>query len=99
MGEKQDRVFEAASPIHGMGIFAARASRQGERVVAIDDSHIVPEGNPDIDTDGTRLYYDHTGRGRVIRLGPLQYTNHSCDFSTYTKTIDGVRYRIAGRDI
>jgi hypothetical protein len=95
----QNNVFEAQSPIHGMGIFARRDFSKGERVVAIDDSQIVPEGSPDIDADGNRLYYDDISRGRVVRLGPLQYTNHSCDFSTYTKTIDGIRYRIARRGI
>lgn len=95
----QDRVFEAPSPIHGMGIFAARDFRQGARVVEIDDSHIVPEGSPETDADGQRLYYDDIRGGRVVRLGSLQYTNHSCAYSTYTKTIDGVRYRIARRDL
>ena len=82
-----------------MGIFAARDFRAGERVVRIDDSRIVPEGSPDVDAAGNRLYYDDISGGRVVQLGPLQYTNHSCDFSTYTRTIDGVRYRIARRDI
>jgi hypothetical protein len=92
-------VYEAPSPIHGMGIFAGRDFKEGERVVRIDDSHIVPEGSPDIDPGGQRLYYDDISGGQVVQLGPLQYTNHSCDFSTYTKTIDGIRYRIARRDI
>jgi len=92
-------VYEAPSPIHGMGIFAGLDFKKGERVVRIDDSRIVPEGSPDIDAQGRRLYYDDISGGRVIRLGPLQYTNHSCDFSTYTRTIDGIRYRIARRDI
>jgi hypothetical protein len=34
-----------------------------------------------------------------VQLGPLQYTNHSCDFNTCTKTIVETRYRIARRDI
>jgi hypothetical protein len=94
-----NNVYEAPSPIHGMGIFAGRDFRKGERVVRIDDSRIVPEGSPDVDAEGQRLYYDDISDRQVVKLGPLQYTNHSCDFSTYTKTIDGIRYRIARRDI
>ncbi len=99
MTDNQSHVFEAPSPIHGMGIFAGRDFYQEERVVAIDDSQIVPEGSPDVDADGNRLYYDDISGRRVVRLGPLQYTNHSCDFSTYAKAIEGIRYRIARRDI
>lgn len=99
MVHQQNNVYEAHSPIHGMGIFAGRDFHVGERVVLIDDARIVPEGSPDVDADGRRLYYDDISGGRVVQLGPLQYTNHSCDFTTYTKTIGGVRYRIARRDI
>jgi len=88
-----------ASLIHGMGIFVARDFHEGECVIAINDSQIVPEGSPDMDANGQRLYCDDISGGRVVRLGPLQYTSHSCDFNTYTKTIDGVRQRIARRGI
>lgn len=82
-----------------MGIFVARDFHEGECVIAINDSQIVPEGSPDMDANGQRLYCDDISGGRVVRLGPLQYTNHSCDFNTYTKTIDGVRQHIARRGI
>lgn len=91
-------VYEAPSPIQGLGIFAAREFRQGESVVEIEDE-VVPSPWPDLDEAGRRLYYDDLSVGRVSQLGPLQYTNHSCDFTVYTKTMDGVRYRIARRDI
>ncbi len=98
MGKTTDDVYEAASPIHGFGIFAARDFWEGDRVVTIEDE-VVPPPWPELDEAGRRLYYDDLSAGRVSRLGPLQYTNHSCGFTVYTKTIDGVRYRIARREI
>lgn len=91
-------VYEALSPIEGFGIFAARDFEEGDRVIAIEDE-VVPPPWPAREASGRRLHDDDLSAGRVSRLGPLQYTNHSCDFTVYTKTIDGVRYRIARRDI
>src|SRR5579864_5238781 len=64
-GPMNSDVYEAPSAIHGMGIFAGRDFSKGERVVRIDDFRIVPEGSPDIDPDGRRLYYDDISGGRV----------------------------------
>jgi len=93
-----NEVYEASSPIEGFGIFAARDFGEGDRVIAIEDE-VVPPPWLARDASDRRLYYDDLSDGRVSQLGPLQYTNHNCDFTVYTKTIDGVRYRIARRDI
>ena len=98
MGDED--VYVAPSPIHGEGVFARRPFKKGERILAIDDSCVVTEEDPLLpEAGGTPERYDDLAGGKVVRLRPPHFTNHSCSPSSYAKTIDGVRYRIALRDI
>ncbi len=90
----------APSRIHGEGVFAAAGFRKGEHILAIDDTQVVPEG-----ADIEKVEREHGQRcddiagGRVVVLRAPHFTNHSCDPTSYTRTIEGVRYRLALRDI
>jgi hypothetical protein len=97
MKSNQRNVFEAPSPIHGIGVFAARSFREGDHIIAIDDSDVVPD---DIPHDGLPTHcFDYIAGGKIACMKAGHYTNHSCDFTSYVKTVEGVRYRIARRDL
>ena len=95
-----DDVYVGPSRIHGEGVFARRPFRKGDRILAIDDSRVVAPDAP-LDSAAGELpaRYDDLAGGRIVRLRSPHFTNHSCDPNSYVKTIDGVRYRIALRDI
>src|SRR5437773_2586761 len=86
-----------ASPIEGQGVFAAADFRQGERILAIDDSRVVTEEAP---LREDPRHCDYLAAGRVVLMQPPErHINHSCDPNAYVRTIDGVRYVLALRDI
>jgi SET domain-containing protein len=95
------RVYVGPSPIHGEGTFAAKYIAAGEQIRAVDDSNVVPEGVSHQEME--RLHGNHcddiAGGKKVILGEPDGCINHSCDPKVVRKTIDGVRYEIALRDI
>jgi SET domain-containing protein len=87
------------SPIEGQGVFAAVDFRKGERILAIDDSRVVTEDAPLREGEDPR-HCDYLAAGRVVLMQPPErHINHSCDPNAYVRTIDGVRYVLALRDI
>jgi hypothetical protein len=95
------RVYVAASRIHGAGTFAAVDIGAGERIFAVDDSNVVPDGT-DLDTIEReyRHHCDDIAGGRKVILGePNGCINHSCEPNLARKTVKGVRHEIALRDI
>ena len=71
------------SPVHGRGVFAAKAFRKGERIIEYAGRRISWSSVPD-ELDDPRMYYFGIGDGsRVIdpSVGgnEAQFINHSCD--------------------
>lgn len=89
------------SPIHGVGVFATTAISRGAPVLKIDDSRLVTPEYP-LDESGGEFEYhcDYLAGGKVVLMqSPERHINHSCDPNTFVKTILGVRYVFALRDI
>ncbi len=88
------------SPIHGSGVFAHRAFQRGDRVLPIDDSRVVGAEHP---LDPERGEFDHhqdyLGDRNILMRKPERYINHCCEPNTFVKTLDGVRWVVAYRDI
>jgi uncharacterized protein len=95
------RVYVAPSRIHGDGTFAAEDFAAGERIRAVDDSNVVPEGIPHEEAElRYRHHCDDLAGGRKVILGePDGCINHSCEPNVIRKTVDGARWEIAIRDI
>lgn len=101
MDTRAENVNVAPSPIHGEGVFAAGDLRQGDRILTIDDSNVVPEGSPLEEVEREHGHHcDYLAGGKVVILtSPDGCFNHSCEPNTFVKTLGGVRYCIALRDI
>jgi len=87
------------SPIQGLGVFAERSFRKGERLLRIDDSLVVDRAHPLAPGDDPR-HCDYLARGRVVLMRPPErHINHACDPNCYVKTVDGQRLVLALRDV
>lgn len=87
------------SPIQGTGVYSLKNFIEGEIILSIDDSQVVtdPSTLPDEDNEYNCDYLDN---GKVVLMkDPERSINHSCDPSTYIKTIDGIRKVIAKKNI
>lgn len=94
-----DRVVVGASKINGQGVFAKTAFRQGEVVLAIDDSRIVNAATP-LQSGEDLRHCDYLEAGKVVLMQePERYINHSCNPNTYVKTVSGKRVVVARRAI
>lgn len=95
------KVYIDRSPIHGKGVFAAVDINQGERILQIDDSRVVTKNNPLREEEGEYEYHcDYLAGGKIVLMQPPErYINHSCDPNVFVKTVNGVRYVYALRDI
>ena len=88
------------SPIHGKGVFARRPFRAGQLVLPIDDSRVVTDESPLDATRGEFEYHqDYLDERVVLMQEPERYINHGCEPNTYIKTINGVRWVVAYRNI
>ena len=98
---RHGRVYVAPSTIHGEGTFAAVSIKEGERIFEIDDSNVVPEGISFEEAERVHRHHcdDIAGGNKVILGEPDGCMNHSCDPNVIRKTIAGLRYEIAIRDI
>lgn len=94
-------VTSAQSRIHGIGIFATRDFADGEIILPIDDSRIVDEEHPLCAELGEYEYNcDYLAANKMVLMRPPErYINSSCDPNSYVKTINGIRYVVARRDI
>ncbi len=94
-------VVTGPSPIHGTGVFAARALAPGETVLIIDDSRVVDAAHPLRPELGEFDYHcDYLAGGKVVLMpSPERHINHSCDPNSYVKTRLGLRHVLARRPI
>ncbi len=94
-------VYLAESEIHGTGVFAARDFREGETVLAIDDSRVVDAEHPLRPELGEHDYHcDYLAGGRVVLMpAPERHINSSCDPNTYAEYVGERRHVIARRPI
>jgi hypothetical protein len=95
------RVYTAASPIHGTGVFSSVQVSPGEVVLKIDDSRVVTDAEPLDPAKGECEHHcDYLAGGKVVLMqAPERFINHSCNPNTYVRTIAGDRCVIALRAI
>ena len=87
------------SKIQGTGVYALMDFKVGEIILDIDDSNVVTDPSKLSDEDNA-FNCDYLDNGKVILMqDPERCINHSCDPSTYVKTVDGVRKVIAKKNI
>lgn len=93
------KVIVKSSSIQGKGVYAIVDITKGEMVLEIDDSHVVTDPSK-LTKEQNEYDCDYLENGKVILMkSPEKFINHSCDPSTYVKTINGVRKVLAMRDI
>jgi SET domain-containing protein len=72
------------SPIEGLGVFAARPFRSGERIRRVNVVREITAAAPLREDLGERQDHCDYPDGRVVLLGfPDRHTNHSCDPSAW----------------
>lgn len=87
------------SSIQGKGVFAERGFPKAEKILEIDDSHVV-EDFEKLTKEQQSFECDFLGDGRTVLMQPPErYINHSCDPNTYVQTVSGTRTLFAMRDI
>lgn len=87
------------SKVQGKGVFAIIDIKKGDVVLQIDDSHVVTDPST-LTREQNEYDCDYLSDGKVILMQePEKYINHSCDPTTYVKTINNVRNVLAMRDI
>ncbi|MDO8503344.1 MAG: SET domain-containing protein-lysine N-methyltransferase [bacterium] len=87
------------SSIQGKGVYASKNFKKGEVLLEIDDSHTVTDYDS-LTKQQHEFDCDYLSNGKIILMQePEKYINHSCDPSTYVKTINGVRKVVAMHDI
>jgi SET domain-containing protein len=88
------------SAIEGLGVFAARAFRAGERIRRVNVLRQVTPESPLREDLGERADHCNYPDGKTVLYGsPDRHLNHSCDPNAY-ETFDGdATYLVARRDI
>ena len=93
-------VTVAKSPIHGLGMFAARDFKTGERILRRHEREVTPAHPMRDELGEKRCHCDYLAGGKVVLLGfPKRHLNHCCDPNAYIREIDGAHYIYARRDI
>jgi len=93
------KVVVKNSSIQGKGVYASQDILQDDVVLVIDDSHVVTNESQ-ITPEQHEYDCDYLANGRVILMQvPEKYINHSCDPSTYVKTLNGIRKVLAMHDL
>jgi len=88
------------SRIEGLGIFAARAFRAGERIRRVNVLREVTPEQPIREELGERVDHCSYPNGKVVLLGfPDRHANHSCDPNAYELFEGTVSYIVARRDL
>jgi len=86
------------SPIQGKGVYALKNYKKGESILEIDDSHVVTD--PSTLTKQQYEYdCDYLADKVILMQEPEKFINHSCNPSTYVKTINSTRKVIAMHNI
>ena len=88
------------SPIEGLGIFAARSFRAGERIRRVNVVREVTPEAPIREDLGERVDHCAYPDGRVMLWGfPDRHVNHSCDPNAWERFEGGASHLVARRDI
>jgi len=89
-----------ASPIEGLGVFAARAFLAGEPIRRINVVREITAETPVREELGERQDHCDYPDGRVVLLGfPDRHTNHSCDPSAWVLYEGEGAWLVARRDL
>ncbi len=89
-----------ASSIEGLGVFAARSFRAGERIRPINVVREITPTAPLREDLGERADHCDYPDGKVVLLGaPDRYINHSCDPNAYVCYEGEQPFLMAKRDI
>lgn len=92
-------VLVKTSKIQGKGVYANKDFKRNDIVLIIDDTNVITDKNL-ITKQQFENACDYLDNGKIILMKePEVYINHSCNPSTYVKTIDGVRKVFAMKDI
>jgi hypothetical protein len=88
------------SVIEGLGVFARRSFRTGDRIRRVNVVRQVTAKSPIREDLGERLNHCAYPNGRVLLLGiPDRHINHSCDPNAYEWFEDDSSYIVARRNI
>lgn len=86
------------SGVQGKGVFALQNFQPGEKILEIDDSHLVEDAST-LTKDDWEYNLDFVNGKIVFMQEPERCINHSCDPNSYVKTIQQVRTVFARRKI
>jgi hypothetical protein len=86
------------SPIQGKGVYALKDFNNNDIVLTIDDNHVVTDTNK-LSDEEFENHCDYFDDKIVLMQSPEVFINHSCNPSTFVKTINGFREVIAMKDI
>jgi SET domain-containing protein len=96
----QDRVFVAASPIHGFGVFARRPFAEGETILIREERPVTAELPLDEAKGEFEYHCDWLEGGRQVYIGyPERHVNHSCDATSCHALYGSERHIVALRAI
>jgi uncharacterized protein len=88
------------SGIEGLGVFAARPFRAGERIRRVDVAREITAEAPIRPELGERVDHCSYTDGRVFLLGPpSRHVNHSCDPNAWELFEEDSSFLVARRDI
>lgn len=88
------------SAIEGLGVFAARAFRAGERIRRVNVLREITADAPLREDLGERPDHCNYPDGKVVLYGfPDRHLNHSCDPNAYEVFQEGATCLVARRDI
>lgn len=91
-------VIVRKSKIHGKGVFANQNFKKGEKILDIDDTHVVKDASKL--TEYQRDFQcDWLDNKAILMQEPERYINHSCDPNSYIKTKNNTRSLLAMRNI
>src|SRR3989304_7322199 len=91
-------VVVETSKVQGKGVFANKDFNKGEVVLEIDDSHIVKD-EAKLTKYQREFVADWLYDKVVLMASPERYINHSCDPTTYIKTVGSARKVLAMKNI
>lgn len=88
------------SRIEGLGIFAVRSFRAGDRIAKVTIVREITPADPIHEDAGERIDHCAYLDGKVVLIAyPERHVNHSCDPNAYERVEGGASYLVARRDI
>lgn len=92
-------VIVKKSRVQGKGVYATKDFSESELILDIDDSHEV-ENVASLTKEQHEFGCDYLANGKVVLMQPPEkFINHSCDPTSYVKTLKGIRKVFAMRNI